>query len=298
MINKINFLIDHHEAILKKLLLQTTIPADRLREAVNYSLFAKAKRVRPLLVYFSGELVQTQSSVLDIIAAAIELIHGYSLIHDDLPAMDNDDFRRGNPTCHKAFDEATAILAGDGLQGLAIQILLTELPKILSPEKTINTVKQLVYASGFSGMVSGQSLDLSELTRADIKEDQLKTIHSLKTGEMIKACISMVLAASEASELAENCLEEYASSLGLAFQMQDDYLDAYAPISTLGKERASDKANQKTTFASLYNALDLQNEINICFGSAKETLLSFASENSDLYRFTNYLQQRTKVGVL
>src|SRR5262249_48398568 len=154
------------------------------------------------------------------------------------------DIRRGKPSCHKAFDEATAILVGDGMQASAIDILLSHLPNYLTPSQVIAITRELVNASGPAGMVSGQSLDLSELCKPTINESQLRTIHSLKTGKLILACFNMVLAAAfNPSASTVNALRSYASHLGLVFQMQDDYLDYYAKNDVLGKGRASDAAN-------------------------------------------------------
>lgn len=290
--NKIFQYIAHHETVLQGILQNTEIPAARIRDAIRYSLFPGGKRIRPVLVYLTGELLDAEIDCLDTIAAAIELIHCYSLVHDDLPAMDNDDFRRGKPSCHRAFDEATAILAGDGMQALAIEILLSRLPAFLTAEKVVAVTRELASASGPSGMVSGQSLDLSELCNPGLDESALKTIHSLKTGKLILACIAMVLAACNPSDEVKNALQNYAQHLGLVFQMQDDYLDKYGPVTLLGKGRASDSANEKVTFASLYTQTDLQQLITDHFQLAKESLSLFQNRAADLLALTSQLQQR------
>lgn len=159
--------------------------------------------------------------------------------------MDNDDLRRGRPSCHKAFDEATAILAGDGMQALAIDVLLTYLPHLVQPERVISITRELVQATGISGMVSGQSLDLSELAKSSVDDERLKEIHHLKTGRLILACIEMVLRIQSTPEAYQSALRTYANHIGLVFQMQDDYLDYHAPAEFLGKGRSSDLANQK-----------------------------------------------------
>lgn len=292
MINqKINSYLSQHESILHELLLNADIPAERIKKAMLYMMFPGGKRFRPLLVYLCGELVGAPQSSLDCIAVAVELMHTYSLIHDDLPAMDNDDLRRGKPSCHKAFDEATAILTGDGMQALAIDMLLQRLPHVVLPAQTINIVQILTEASGPAGMVSGQSLDLSELSKSKINEEQLRFIHSLKTGRLITACINMVLAAGQASSQMETILQEFATHLGLVFQMQDDYLDAYAQPSTLGKSQASDSANHKLTFASHYSQSDLFHLITHYFQHTQATLAPFGDKAHDLLVLIHSIQQ-------
>jgi len=282
-----------HENLLLNLLNNADIPAPRIKEAIIYSLFPGGKRLRPTLVYLCGQLLSVDTNSLDIIAAAIEVTHCYSLVHDDLPAMDNDDLRRGKPSCHRAFDEATAILVGDGMQALAIDILLTHLPKSLSMLQVIAVTRELVQASGSGGMVSGQSLDLSELTHPTISESQLCEIHRLKTGKLILACINMILAASHPAADKAQALQQFARHLGLVFQMQDDYLDRYGS-SKLAKGRASDVANQKITFATLYHKEELHALIMIHYQQAKDSLAIFAHDADDLLTLILSLQQPLK----
>lgn len=285
--------LSHYEDTLRTLMSKVVIPAPRIKEAMLYSLFPGGKRIRPLLVYLCGQLVDVNPRNLDIIAVSIELIHCYSLVHDDLPAMDNDDFRRGKPSCHRAFDEATAILVGDSLQALAFDILLTELPLSLSMTQVIDVTKELVRASGASGMVSGQSLDLTELSKPSLQEHQLREIHQLKTGQLILACINMVLSAGHASMEEADALRTYANTIGLVFQMQDDYLDRYADIKTMGKNRASDAANQKITFATLYDQHTLSRLINDYYLKAQEALSLFGEKAHLLQTLTLELHQRS-----
>ncbi|WP_133126977.1 polyprenyl synthetase family protein [Legionella nagasakiensis] len=280
-----------HEAMLQTLLNQLDIPAPRIKEAIIYTLFPGGKRLRPMLVYLCGKLIKVPLDSLDIIAAAIELTHCYSLVHDDLPAMDNDNFRRGKPSCHRAFDEATAILVGDGMQVLAIDVLLNFLPKTLSLQQVITVTQELVKASGPSGMVSGQSLDLSELAKPSINESQLCEIHRLKTGKLISACINMVLAAGNPTPDAACALRQFATHLGLVFQMQDDYLDRYGNAK-LGKGRASDIANQKTTFATLYDKQELFFKIQNLYLQARQELTFFSEKAHDLLDLLQSLQQQ------
>jgi farnesyl diphosphate synthase len=290
--NAINSYLLHHEKVLNDLLDNAVIPAPRIKEAIAHSLFPGGKRLRPILVYLCGEIMDINQQALDIIAASVELTHCYSLVHDDLPAMDNDDFRRGKPSCHRAFDEATAILVGDGMQALAIDILLGHLPRSLSMKQVVDVTHELVKASGPAGMVSGQSLDLSELANPTISEAQLREIHQLKTGKLISACINMVLAAGSPPAIAADALRQFANHLGLVFQMQDDYLDKYGSSELLGKGRSSDAANEKTTFATLYSQHDLSQLIAQHFQKAQEALTPVIPRASDLRDFIAYLHQR------
>ena len=280
-----------HETMLQQILSEADIPAQRLRDAIAWSLFPGGKRLRPSLVYLSGHLCAVSDDSLDLIAAAIELTHCYSLVHDDLPAMDNDDFRRGKPSCHRAFDEATAILVGDAMQAMAIDLLLSRLPAHLKSEQVVAVTRELVQASGASGMVSGQSLDLSDLCCPDMNESRLRNIHHLKTGRLISACIKMVLAASEADETRAQALINYAYHLGLVFQMQDDYLDAYAP-QVIGKGHSSDNANNKMTFASLYTQAELQSLIAHHFSQVEDALTPLGTDGAELLALSRSMQRR------
>jgi len=287
--------VARHEIALRKLIDQADIPVAKLKEAILYSLFPGGKRLRPILVYLCGELVQANPIALDTLAAAIEIIHCYSLVHDDLPAMDNDNFRRGRPTCHRAFDEATAILVGDGMQGLALDVLLTHLPLVLPPDTVIQITRELIKASGLAGMVSGQSLDLSELNQAHITENQLQRIHGLKTGSLFCACINMALQSGQPDEATSQSLRQFANVLGVVFQMQDDYLDRYGSPSALGKNRASDEENQKKTFASLFDKQKLLYLIDECYNVANGALEGLGERTTVLRELTEYLHQRTKL---
>jgi farnesyl diphosphate synthase len=292
----IDMYTQRHEKFLEQMLNETLIPANPIRSAIHYALFPGGKRIRPIFVYLAGELIDVNLNVLDVIAAALELTHCYSLIHDDLPAMDDDDLRRGKPSCHKAFDEATAILVGDGMQALAIEVLLTRLSSLLNASQVITITQILVKASGVSGMVSGQSLDLSELAKSSVTEEHLREIHLLKTGRLILACFEMVLAAqTPVDELTEAALKTYARHIGLVFQMQDDYLDRYAPANILGKGRSSDLANQKTTFATLFTQHQLEEEIAIHYQIAIDSLKLFDTKAAALIELTQQLQNRSKL---
>ena len=284
--------ISRHEKVLHDLIHEADIPATRIKEAILYSIFPGGKRLRPMLVYLCGDLIGVAPHHLDMIAASIELIHCYSLVHDDLPAMDNDDFRRGKLSCHRAFDEATAILVGDGMQALAIDILLTHLPSSLPSNKVIAITHELIKACGVSGMVSGQSLDLTELSKSDINEQQLSNIHSLKTSQLIMACVNMVISAGTPSPLHAKALKQFSNNLGLVFQMQDDYLDRYGINNSLGKGRSSDTENQKTTFANLYEEEALFSRITQLFQLTLNALEPFENRADDLKQLIENLHQR------
>ena len=236
--------------------LEQLLPADgesaRLHAAMRYSLFNGGKRIRPVLAYAAAAAVQPlppDTGPMDAVACALECIHAYSLIHDDLPAMDDDDLRRGKPTCHIAFDEATAILAGDALQTLAFDALsATATP---SAEIRIALVQQLARAAGAAGMVAGQALDLSAVD-LELTLEQLQLMHRRKTGALIEASVLMGATATgvaTSDQLA--ALADYARAVGLAFQVQDDILDVVADTATLGKRQGADQALNKPTYVSL-----------------------------------------------
>ena len=225
----------------------------QLREAMRYSLFNGGKRVRPTLAYASALAINSdaltqQSETLNRVACALESLHSYSLVHDDLPAMDDDDLRRGKPTCHIAFNEATAILAGDALQTLAFE-LLSEATDI-DAKVQIALIRQLANASGVQGMVLGQAIDLASVDKA-INLTQLENMHRHKTGALIRASVSMGATALGATDSQLNALDIYAAAIGLAFQVQDDILDVVADTETLGKQQGADIARNKPTYVAL-----------------------------------------------
>lgn len=283
---------NRHNQVLQNIIETTDIPAKRLKDAIYYSLFPGGKRLRPVLVYLCGELLDTNPDALDIIAASIELMHSFSLVHDDLPAMDNDDFRRNKLSCHCEFDEATAILVGDGMQALAIDILLTKLPNYLELTKVIAITHELLVACGASGMVSGQSLDMSELNNPNIDEKTLYEIHLLKTGKLIIACIQMTIKASNPTPSAIQALNEFAKNLGILFQMQDDYLDLYGANNSLGKNRSSDRENEKITFANIHDKNKLASLINEHITKAEQALTILGDKANNLLNLLAYLTKR------
>lgn len=221
----------------------------RLLEAMRYGLFNGGKRLRPLLVYASCLALGSELERADAAAAAIECIHAYSLIHDDLPAMDDDALRRGKPTCHIAFDEATAILAGDALQPLAFELLSQ--PSSLPAKTQLEMVRILAQASGDSGMVAGQMFDI-DAEGQQLTLIQLEQMHRLKTGALINAAVQLGALASGNSDSASlEALGDYAAAIGLAFQVQDDILDIESDTQTLGKTQGADLARDKSTYPAL-----------------------------------------------
>lgn len=226
-------------------------PEHNLAEAIRYSVIGGGKRIRPAMVYAAGEAMGVATDLLDIPACAVEMIHAYSLIHDDLPAMDDDDLRRGRPTCHKAFTEATAILAGDALQALAYEILAKDKHKELTPQHRIEMLSLLTEASGAHGMAGGQAVDLASVGK-ELTLQQLEHMHQLKTGALIRASIllgAMCKQGISADEI--NRLSDYAMCIGLSFQIQDDILDVIGDTKTLGKPQGSDQALKKPTFPAI-----------------------------------------------
>lgn len=222
-----------------------------LHAAIRYSTLDGGKRIRAALVYLTGEALDAKPEALDVPATAVEMIHAYSLIHDDLPAMDDDDLRRGKPTCHRAFDEAAAILAGDGLQALAFEVLASDPALEVPPTRRLAMIHTLARASGLTGMVGGQALDMDAAGRR-LELPQLRHMHARKTGALIGASVRLgALAAPRFDEATMGRLGEYARGLGLAFQIRDDILDVEGSTEVLGKRQGADAAHGKATYTSL-----------------------------------------------
>jgi len=226
-------------------------PEHNLAAAIRYSVIGGGKRIRPAMVYAAGEAMGVSTDLMDIPACAVEMIHAYSLIHDDLPAMDDDDLRRGRPTCHKHFDEATAILAGDALQALAYEILAKDNHKELTPEHRIEMLSLLTEASGAHGMAGGQAVDLASVGK-QLTLEQLEHMHQLKTGALIRASILLgAMCKQDISQQEIDMLSKYATYIGLSFQIQDDILDVISDTETLGKPQGSDQKQKKPTFPAI-----------------------------------------------
>jgi len=238
-------------AALDKYLPKEDPPEHNLAKAIRYSVIGGGKRIRPAMVYAAGEAMGVSTDLLDIPACAVEMIHAYSLIHDDLPAMDDDDLRRGRPTCHKAFDEATAMLAGDALQALAYEILAKDDHEELTPEHRIEMLSLLTEASGAHGMAGGQAVDLASVGKP-LTLAQLEHMHRLKTGALIRASVLLGgMCKHDVSQQELDLLSDYALCIGLSFQIQDDILDVVSDTETLGKPQGSDEAQEKPTFPAI-----------------------------------------------
>ena len=264
--------------------------AGRVREAMHYSLFNGGKRVRPVLVYMANQLLDGDLDRADSAACAIEAIHSYSLVHDDLPAMDDDDLRRGQPTCHIAFDEATAILAGDGLQALAFELLARE--NGLSAELRLKMVQILSRDSGYMGMVGGQSIDLANEGQR-ITIEQLELMHRHKTGALISASIEMgALSSNRADTRSLAQLAEYARAIGLAFQVKDDILDIEGNTETLGKPQGSDLELEKSTYPSLLGMAGAKHKLALLNEQAHASISCFGKTAEPLHWLADYIVER------
>ncbi|MDX1562463.1 MAG: polyprenyl synthetase family protein [Gammaproteobacteria bacterium] len=264
----------------------------RLRDAMEYSVLGNGKRVRPLLVYAAAELAGVETELCDSIAAAVELVHAYSLIHDDLPAMDDDDLRRGRPTTHKAFDEATAILAGDALQALAFEILCIDPHLSARAAEQSRIVGWLARAIGPAGMVGGQALDL-EGEQQQLDEAALENIHRRKTGQLIRAAIMMPSELSDLPADASSQLDRFANDIGLVFQIRDDLLEVEQDTATLGKSAASDAANDKSTYPSVLGVDGARKRADEIYARALEALHSVGGNASGLEWISEFILRRS-----
>ena len=244
-INELNSAVSLADEYIKSVLPKEKLPQKEIVKAMDYSLSSGGKRIRPVIAIFAAKSLGAGSESVMPYAAAIELIHTYSLIHDDLPCMDNDDLRRGRPTNHKVFGEATAVLAGDALLNFAFE---TALMADTEPEKKIALLKIIARSAGLYGMIGGQILDM-EGEKRKLAADEIRLMQNLKTGALIKAAAAIgAVTAGERKEF----FDVYAENLGLAFQLKDDILDVTATTEELGKPVLSDEKNEKSTFVSLY----------------------------------------------
>ena len=281
----------HFEDVLSKLLPRAEVAPRRLHEAMRYAVLDGGKRVRPLLAFAAGELAGADAARVDIAAAAVELVHAYSLVHDDMPCMDNDVLRRGKPTCHVQYDEATALLVGDSLQTLAFQ-LLAEHRLSDDAQRQLEMIKLLAAASGSRGMAGGQAIDLASIGKS-LTLPELEFMHIHKTGALIRASVSMGARAAGANAANElGGLDSYARCLGLAFQVVDDVLDAESTTATLGKTAGKDAVDNKPTYVKALGlsrakalAADLRSQ-------ALEALAPFAERGKRLADLADFIVLR------
>ncbi len=280
----------HLKQVLNRLSSQSpSIPA-QLIEATEYATLNHGKRLRPALIYAVGEALNIPLNRLDSAACAIELIHSYSLVHDDLPAMDDDNLRRGQATCHIQYTEATAILVGDAQQTLAFQILSED--EQLSDAHKIKLIQQLSQASGIEGMIGGQMIDIqSEGHLPDLA--QLKTMHQMKTGALINTALHMGACQSEQYPHLKTYLTQYGQAIGLAFQVHDDILDIEGDTATLGKPQGSDAEANKSTYPKLLGLNKSKAYRDQLIIQAQESLSNMSIHSDFLKELTEYIANRT-----
>jgi farnesyl diphosphate synthase len=271
-------------------------PADavptRLHQAMRYSVLGGGKRVRPALLFATACAVGLSEAEVEAAACAVELVHVYSLVHDDLPAMDDDDMRRGRPTCHKAYDEATAILVGDALQPLAFQLLASDSALPSEPAIRLRLIELLAEASGTFGMAGGQAIDLAvQGKQLDVK--QVEEMHARKTGALIRVSVLMAAVCAPALEpRLYDALTGFATPIGLAFQIQDDLLDVIGDASTLGKATGADSERAKPTHPAVIGIELSQERVRLLHAQALDALLPFGSRAEPLRALANWLLSR------
>jgi len=282
---------DRTETALAQALPDPDLAPTRLHEAMRYAVLGGGKRVRPLLVHAAGQLVGAQPSHLDHAACAVELIHAYSLVHDDMPCMDNDVLRRGKPTVHVEFDEATALLVGDALQTLAFQVLADNMVSA-TPAGQIAMIRQLATASGSRGMAGGQAIDLAAVGK-QLSREELEFMHVHKTGALIRASVLLGAQAGAPADEAElQRLDHYAKLVGLLFQVVDDILDAEADTATLGKTAGKDADNDKPTYVSLIGLDDAKRLSLEMLAEAHDALAPLGERAARLRALADYIVHR------
>jgi len=279
------------ESALERLLPDTAIAPEKLHAAMRYATLGGGKRIRPMLAFAAGEAVGADSSRVEYAACAVELIHVYSLTHDDLPCMDNDDLRRGKPTCHVQYDDATALLVGDALQSLAFEVLT-------APEACADTATQvemlalLAKASGSRGMAGGQAVDLGA-TGKTLELAELEFMHIHKTGALIQAAVLLgALAGGQPAAAHREGLQHYAHCVGLAFQVMDDVLDSETDTATLGKTAGKDAAQGKATYLTLMNAKEARIYAHELIESALEAIIPFGPAGASLAAIARFIVER------
>lgn len=276
--------------------LATTMPADNetpttLHQAMRYAVLGGGKRVRALLAYAAGEFCGAPLENIDISAAAVELIHAFSLVHDDMPCMDDDDLRRGKPSTHKQFGDATALLAGDALQSLAFELIASDQLSIPAQQK-VSILHCLAFATGSRGMAGGQSIDL-ESTGIKLTQAQLAQMHTLKTGALMHAATMMgAYSAPNVDTKKYEAVDAYAKAIGLAFQVVDDILDTEADTATLGKTAGKDAEQDKSTYVTLLGLDTAKSLAQSLYQQALTSLDAYAQEADMLRNLASFITQR------
>lgn len=280
------------ETALERCLPSATTAPHRLHEAMRYGALGGGKRMRPLLCHAAGEAVGADPRAVDVAACAVELIHAYSLVHDDLPCMDDDVLRRGRPTCHVEYDEATALLVGDALQTLAFQVL-AEMPAELPPscERRLSMLALLAQASGSRGMAGGQAIDLGAVGMA-LTVEELEFMHIHKTGALIRAAVLLGAHCGAADAAALQELGHFANRAGLLFQVVDDILDAAGSTATLGKTAGKDAARDKPTYVSMLGLARAKELAARLRAEAHDALDACAHDTTRLHQLADYIVDR------
>lgn len=289
--SRLQHYIQRTETLLAQSVAEAPSLHPRLQAAMRYSLLNGGKRIRPALVYLACDFCGGSEAAADWPAAAIEALHSYSLVHDDLPAMDNDALRRGVPTCHIAFDEATAILAGDALLNLAFELLSEARPELYTPAQQLQLLATLAQASGHRGMVVGQAFDLAHVGQA-LTLEQLEQMHAHKTGALILAALQLGAQAAAASEQELAALTAFGRAIGLAFQVKDDLLDIEGCTEVLGKPSGSDLAQNKPTYPALLGLQGAKEKLQTLHQQANAALSPFGSRAEPLLALAQYIVER------
>lgn len=287
----------HRERVNEQLLSRVMAypcASEKLLNAIRHSLFAGGKRLRPALVYASAACVGNPTLLSDAAACAVELVHTYSLVHDDLPAMDDDDLRRGKPTCHKAFDEATAILAGDAMQAMAFEVLSGPVAGHADTALQLEMIAILSRAAGANGMVGGQALDL-ESVGIELDQPALEAMHQCKTGALIAASVELgALSGGTLDDTARSALATFSSAIGLGFQIRDDILDVEGSTAVLGKQQGSDQQQDKPTYPSMLGMQGAREAADLALESALESIAFFGASATPLRELAQFVIGRDR----
>ncbi len=282
------------ETALDRWLPEASVQPQKLHEAMRYAVLGNGKRIRPIILYATGEAFGLDLKTLDGPACAVEIIHAYSLIHDDLPAMDNDDLRRGRATCHRAYNDATAILAGDALQALAFHILVRDPDIKVNNQQRLSMIATLALASGSRGMAGGQAIDLDSVGQS-LTIAELENMHIHKTGALIMASAELgALSADDVDPALLTRIIQYAKCIGLAFQIKDDILDVEADTEILGKPQGSDEAMNKPTYPNLLGLHGAKKAAHDLHGKALKYLEIFDEQADMLRSIADYIVKRDK----